>query len=325
MMGVMEPRELPTWEMDRLPEPFGGFAAVLPQMRPGAPGKVGVLFLRFELRGGRTCLVDSYNTGPQRVHRVLYLDDRLQDMAFVFVQSVAGGILQGDRLAVEIQVGPGARVHVTSQAAVKIYRMEADYATQRTLVRVEESGYLELFNDPIIPYRGARFYNTVDIEADPTATVLYSEALTPGRVASGESFEYELIRTRLSARMSGGPLRALDVNVLEPRRFPTDSLGLFGAYTFVGSLLVLEPEATVGTVADSIERSVAQAVTVNTTGVSKLPRGDGAFVRTLGHSSEEVEKVIAVAWRSARHHLLGVGLPRVRSAKYGFELIDLEE
>jgi urease accessory protein len=319
MMLVDSRSELPTWENERLPSGFTEFPASLPQMRPGAPGKVGQLRMRFERRSGRTKLVDLYSTGPLRVNRVLYIDDLLDDMAFVFMQSVSGGILQGDRYSIEVEVGQGARVHLASQAATKVYRMEADYATQHAEVRVEESGYLEYWNDPVIPYRGVRFFNSVDIVTAPGAAVVYSEALSPGRVAFGESFEYELVRTQLTARSETGRLRAADVNVVEPGKFPPTSIGLFGPYSHVGSLLVLSPAEDAGAVVGHVQTGVTRDSTTNLTGVSALPLGDGAFVRTLGHATEDVQRVLEGAWEGARRHLIGAGLPRVRSAKYGFE------
>jgi len=311
--------ELATWRRERLPAGFATFSASLPQMRPGAPGKVGRLQMRFERRDGRTKLVDLYSTGPLRVMRVLYIDDVLDDMAFAIIQSVSGGILQGDRYSIEVAVGPGARVHLTSQAATKVYRMEADYATQHAEVRVEESGYLEYWNDPVIPYRGVRFFNSVDIVTAPGATVLYSEALSPGRVDSDESFEYELVRTQVKARAEAGHLRAADVNVMEPGRFPPSSIGLLGPYSHVGSLLVLVPSDDAEAVVGHVKAGVIRDATPNLTGVSTLPRGDGVFIRTLGYSTEDVQRVLEGGWAGARRHLVGAGLPRIRSAKYGFE------
>lgn len=150
-------------------------------MPAGAPGKVGLLQLRFEARGGRTRLAPGYASGPQRVQRALHLDPALPSMAFALIQSVSGGILQGDRLGIEITVAGGAQAHVTTQSATQLYRMERNYATQR--VRVEPGAYLEFLPDYLIPYRGARFYQEIAVEVADGATLLLGRpGLRPRRL-----------------------------------------------------------------------------------------------------------------------------------------------
>jgi urease accessory protein len=302
-----------------LPAAFSRFPAPLPQMAAGAPGKVGVLELGFERRGDRTVLAHQYSTGPQRVHRALYVDEVLGDMAFVFIQSVGGGILQGDRLRVDVSVGPGARAHVTTQSAVKVYRMEADYATQHVYASVDEGGYLELMNDPLIPYQGARFFNSVELTVAEKATMIYADAVAPGRVAHGESFDYELIHSRLLARRPDGRLRAADTTVLEPAHHPPQRPGLLDGYAYVGSLLVLDDGAPGSVVASLLSDGLEQVVDA-WGGASALPHGDGAFVRVLGSSSEVVQTALQVGWDATRRHLVGAGVPKTHRIKYGFDL-----
>ena len=278
------------WE-GGLPAAFASLTAPLPQMAAGALGKVGVLELRFERRDGRTRLVHQYATGPLQVGQAMYLDEVLDDMAFVFIQSVGGGILQGDRFLVDISVGSGARAHVTTQSAVKIYRMEADYAAQRVRAAVEGGGCLELINDPVIPYRGSRFFTSVEITAAENATVVYSDSLTPGRAASGESFAYELFYSRLVAHRPAGPPRAADTVVLEPARRRPERPGLLGRYTNLATLLILE-DSVPGSAVASLMRDQLNTVADACGGASALPREDGALLRVLAGSSETAQAVV---------------------------------
>lgn len=309
-----------TEKAEQLPAAFSRFAAPLPQMAAGAPGKVGVLELRFERRGDRTRLVQQYSTGPQRVNRALYVDEALRDMAFVFIQSVGGGILQGDRLHVEISVGPGARAHVTTQSAVKVYRMEADYATQHVHVSVDEGGYLEFISDPLIPYQGARFFNSVELSVAENATMIYADAVTPGRVASGESFEYELIHSRLVACRPDGRPRAADTTVLEPAHYSPQRPGLLDRYAYLGSLLVLNEEVSSPVIASLLSDGLSQVADA-WGGASALPGADGAFLRVLGHSSDAVQTAVQLGWDAIRRQLVGAGVPGTNRIKYGFNLV----
>ncbi|MEI8241610.1 MAG: hypothetical protein WCI22_19530, partial [Actinomycetota bacterium] len=78
--------------MRDLPSVFEEYDDKLVQLAAGSRGKTGFLRLRFELLGGRTCLVEAFSSGPQIVHRAHYLDNELRDMAVVFIQSVGGGV-----------------------------------------------------------------------------------------------------------------------------------------------------------------------------------------------------------------------------------------
>jgi urease accessory protein len=68
---------------------------------------------------------------------------------------------------------------------LQIYRMERNYATQIINVDVDEGSYLEFVPDQIIPYRDSRFYQTVNLNVHDKGTMIYSEIMVSGRVASG--------------------------------------------------------------------------------------------------------------------------------------------
>lgn len=307
-----------TARVRRLPPAFSKFEHERLEAVPaGVRGKVSVLRLRFEHRRGRTRLAGLYATGSQQVQRVHYLDEALPDLAVVFVQSVGGGILQGDRLGVEIELGAGARALVTTQSATKVYRMERNYATQRVAVRVERDAHLELLTDYLIPYEGARLYSEIDLTVAPGGNLIYSDGVAPGRVASGERLAYRLVHTRLEAR-GGGALRLADTTVLAPAQVAPGRPGLLGGHTDLGSLCVLSSAVPGEDLARQIHAGL-EATPGVTGGASALPRGDGVSVRALGSSSWPVQAALHQAWRTSRRALLDVDVPPISTLKYGSE------
>ncbi|MGH8887411.1 MAG: urease accessory protein UreD [Egibacteraceae bacterium] len=307
--------------VERLPPAFARFEHQPEQMPAGAPGKLGLLQLRFEAQDGRTRLASGYASGPQRVGRALHLDPELPGMAFAFIQSVSGGILQGDRLGVEITVAERAQAHVTTQSATKLYRMDRNYATQRLRVRVESGAYLEFLPDYLIPYRNARFYQEVTLEVADDATVVFSDALAPGRTASGETFAYDLLHTRLEARDLFGGLRFTDTLLLEPGRRDPRRTGSLAGRSDLGTLYVLTRAVGSSGLADRLHDCV-NAVSGVVGGASRLPGGDGVVARMIGDSSRAVQAALHQAWRTVRTATLGVGVPRIHSVKYGQEPTD---
>jgi urease accessory protein len=163
------------------PAGFAAYRDEPPQMKSGAVGKSGFLKLGFERRDERTILADLDSRTPFLAQRALHCDDALPDMAWLFMITTGGCVLQGDRLALDVTLGPGARAHVTTQSATKVHSMDANYAHQTQVFTLGGGAYLEFLPDPLIPHRQARFANDTRIEIDETASMLYSEIVQPGR------------------------------------------------------------------------------------------------------------------------------------------------
>ncbi|MGH2870596.1 MAG: urease accessory protein UreD, partial [Solirubrobacteraceae bacterium] len=83
----------------------------------------GLLELRAATDGyGRTYLAEHQQRFPLRITTPMYLDPGDRGMAFCYVQNPTGGVFAGDLLVERLVVEPGARLHVTSQSATKLYR-----------------------------------------------------------------------------------------------------------------------------------------------------------------------------------------------------------
>src|SRR5208337_3694387 len=110
VMGAIERVPLTTKAAggDVLPGPeFAPFQDEPPQMQSGAVGKRGFLRLGFEQRGERTVLADLESRAPYLAQRALHCDSGMPDLAWLFVITTSGCVLQGDRLALEVTLGAG--------------------------------------------------------------------------------------------------------------------------------------------------------------------------------------------------------------------------
>jgi len=200
-----------------IPSEFSQYDLEVPTLNIGNAGKVGLLALVLENRDGKTTLVENYHKVPLQVQKALYIDENMPHMPFVFIMSPSGGILQGDRLRIDIHGHENTTFHITTQAATKIYRMEKNYATQILNITLDKGAYAEFLPDMIIPYRDSRFYQEVNLKIHEDATCLYSEILLPGRVTYGESFLYEIFYSRFQATDLSGSFRCLDNMVFSPK------------------------------------------------------------------------------------------------------------
>src|SRR5699024_2274348 len=108
------------------------YGSVLSQLGVGKAGKVGALALQLEHVPGRqkTVAKSQYSKVPLYTQRALYLEESLPSMAYMFIMSPSGGILQGDRYRMDITLKNNAFFHLTTQGATRLYRMDKNYATQ---------------------------------------------------------------------------------------------------------------------------------------------------------------------------------------------------
>lgn len=154
-------------------------------------------------------------------------------MPEVQITNPAGGVLGGDRLEVGVDLAPGARATVLTQAANKAYG--GPEALQRTLVRVEVGAVLEYLPHHLIPYAGSDYRQETTFHLAPDAALLAWDGYAAGRVARGERFAFRRLRGRTTILRNDCP-EAIDgfdlAGVSEP----------FGGYSYAAGAYVLAPQ-----------------------------------------------------------------------------------
>ncbi|MFF6906854.1 urease accessory protein UreD [Streptomyces sp. NPDC012389] len=298
--------------IDRLPPEVAALSSAPDTLAPGSPAKVGILDLGFAVRGGRTELVERYQKSPLQIIRPLWTDPAMPGMTYVCLMATGGGVAQADRYRMDFRCGPGTQVHLTTQAATKVFRMEHDYAAQRVHLTAEEGSYVEYLPDPLIPFEGSRFYQRTEVTVAPGATVVLGDTVTAGRLARGERHAYRVLAADLRISRPDGTLLAVDTQRLCP---DTDRAGVLGPAVFAGhdhvsSLYAVTDRAPAAEVADALHEAVAgHGVTY---GVSVLPRECGAWLRLLDDSPVRVAAAHTAAWSAVHRLLTGCPAPPVR-------------
>lgn len=298
---------------DDIPPEVLAYGSNLSQLGVGSAGKLGAITLRLELDPQRqkTVLKEQYSKVPLYTQRVLYLEESLPSMAYLFVISPSGGILQGDRYRMDITLSKNALFHLTTQGATRIYRMDKNYATQVVNITVGEGCYFEFIPDQIIPYRDSRFYQKVLLNVHDNATMVYSELLVPGRVASGESFDYDICYLKTNARNQDGELRFIDIAILEPKKRILKNSGVLENFDVVGTVYILAPANHIKEL-NSLINSMIESYPKVYGGATILPNSSGVMVRLLGPFASDVRDVIIEVTRITRKEILDAPFSRIR-------------
>lgn len=296
-----------------IPPEILAYDSVLSQLGVGKAGKVGALVLRLEHDPERqkTVAKEQYSKVPLYTQRVLYLEESLPSMAYMYIMSPSGGILQGDRYRMDITLKNDAFFHLTTQGATRIYRMDKNYATQLVNITVGEGCYFEYIPDQIIPYRNSRFYQKVTLNTHDKSTMVYSELLVPGRVGSGESFEYDICYMKTNAKNQNGDLRFIDIAILEPKKRNIKNFGVLEGFDVVGTVYILTETKYIRELNDQIN-SMIEALPKIYGGATILPNNSGVMIRLLGPFATDVRNVIYEVVRIARKIILNVSFSGIR-------------
>jgi urease accessory protein len=285
----------------------------LSQLGVGRAGKLGAIVLRmeYEPHRQRTVAKEQYSKVPLFTQRVLYLEESLPSMAYLYIISPSGGILQGDRYRMDITLANNAFLHLTTQGATRIYRMDKNYATQLVHINVGEGCYFEYIPDQIIPYRNSRFYQNVLLNVHDNSTLIYSEMLVPGRVGSGESFEYDICYLKTNAKNQNGNLRFIDTAILEPKKRNLKNFGVLEGFDVFGTVYLLSNTIYVKELNDLINTMIESAPRVHG-GATILPNSSGVMIRLLGSFANDVRNAIYEVVRISRRVILNATFSGIR-------------
>jgi urease accessory protein len=308
----MEGTELEHYTPKAVPPEVLAYDSPLAQLGVGKAGKIGALVLRLEQdkSNSKTSVKEQYSRVPLYTQRALYLEEALPNMAYMYIISPSGGILQGDRYRMDITLRKHAFAHITTQGATRIYRMEGNYATQVINIDVGEDCYFEYIPDQVIPYRDSRFYQEANLHVHDNATLLYSEMITPGRVASGEHFDYDICYMKATAKDHSGGLKFTDVAMLEPKKRDMKMFGVLSNHDVVGNMYIItknklqEINTSVNTALRAIPKIYA--------GATILPSNSGVGIRMLGNTASDVRYVIYEVVRIVRRIILDAPFSGIR-------------
>ena len=165
----------------------------------------GHLELRAEARAdGRTVLAHQSFRVPYHVGKAY--PDADTGVLMVQVANPTAGILSGDELRLDVAVGGGAKLVVTTPSASRVYAMKQGRAVCRQRFSVAAGGWLEMLPEPLVPHRDSVYHQHTVLELAETAGVFFVDQLLPGRIGHGETWAWRELVLDLQVRLKGTPI-----------------------------------------------------------------------------------------------------------------------
>jgi urease accessory protein len=259
-------------------------------------GRDGALRLGFARRGNATILAECRSTLPLQVLTPVALTDAA---AVVSMLNPTGGVLGGDRLTIDVEVGRDAHACLTTPSATRVYRTAGAPAVQHVRLRLGPGAVVEWVPDHTIPSAGAALSQTLEVDAGPGATVIAVDAFAAGRVARSEAWWFTRLDSTLTVRDAAG-LVVHDRFVLRGGE-SWGGLGLAEGRPYFATV-VLVADSGIDTVLAELPAAVA-GIAGATVGGARLARR-GALLRCLAAGAPALVDALEAVWGLARRGLL---------------------
>jgi urease accessory protein len=255
-------------------------AATAPSTAPGYGS------LRIAARGPRSVVERAYATSPLRI----LTPANHGHAAWVYLSSFGGGLVDGDRQLLDVDVCRGAAAFVSTQASTKVYRSPNGTAA-RVAARVADDGLLILAPDPVVCFAESRFDQHQEFEVAGDGALVVVDWVSSGRRESGERWAFARYTSRLVARLDGALLVHDSVALRRDEGPLAARLGRFDVLAtvlIVGRKFAVQATALAGEIATLPVKTGAQQLAAATvldrphTGIA------GCLLRVAGRSVEDV-------------------------------------
>jgi urease accessory protein len=208
--------------------------------------------------------------------------------AWVYSSTYGGGLVDGDAIRIDADVGSDATALLATQAATKVYRSPAGTSVELAAT-VGAGGLLVVAPDPVVCFAGSTYRQRQRFDLEHTAGLVCVDWFTSGRRASGERWQFDRYVSRLTIRRQNRPVLIDAVSLSQDDGDVAQRMGRFDTMAVVvvtGPRLHADAERILARVAGM---SVGKREDL-LTGAS--PIGSGCILRIAGTSAESVGRVI---------------------------------
>lgn len=198
------------------------------------------------------------------------------------IVNTAGGIAGGDRFALDVEVGPRARLSVSGAAAEKIYRTHGPDAEISVRLDVKPGAVLRWLPQETILFDKTRVSRQIEVDLAGDASIVLAEAIVFGRSAMGETVNegkmFDRWRVRRDGRLVFAETLSLEGAIAQKL---SDKAAADGGIA-IATLLVIPGDDTLSATVRALEGRFAGEVGVsawNGIAVVRFCARDGAALR----------------------------------------------
>jgi len=220
----------------------------------------------------------------QRVHeegalRVRFPHTANRDVLEAVVVNTAGGMTGGDRFDLDIALGPGAKLLLTTAAAEKIYRSLGPNTEIQAKLDIGSGGTLAWLPQETILFDRVRLRRSIEADLAPDANLLLAEGVVFGRSAMGETLAHGHFSDRWRVRRGGALVFAENLRLDDAIAERLAQRAVAGDAVAIASILKVPGDEAAATAVRAREKDFAGEVGVsawNGLALARLVAPDGA-------------------------------------------------
>jgi urease accessory protein len=156
----------------------------------------------------------------------------------VNVVNQTAGIFGGDAISTRVVVEPGARVLLSRPSAARFHPSHGRESRLAQTFEIRAGGSLDVFPEISIPQRDSKSFQKTRIRLEPGGELIYLETLTPGRVASGETFAFDRYAWWTDVEVAGRLIHRERASITPADASTAGLRAIFPASYYAGILLV---------------------------------------------------------------------------------------
>ncbi|KAL5534339.1 hypothetical protein ACEPAG_801 [Sanghuangporus baumii] len=239
-------------------------------------------------------------------------------VAIAYILTYGGGLVSGDRIGLQIEVGSGASLLLLTQGSTKVFKHRPGVRLSKTAesvenifgrstvqsldVHVRQDGLLLLLPEPVTCFTAAAYNQIQTFHLEEDASVVLLDWITSGRMSRGEEWRfsryYSINEVWLAKKRIARDVLLLDGDVSSTRSLK-DRMGIYSCYA---TLIICGPKLRA--VVEAIyaiyrEISVYQQASPPDLIWSTSRIEDGCVVRVAANETEKVKSWI-------KEHLSGL-------------------
>lgn len=263
------------------------------------------LQLEYQRRADRTVLAHRRHHGPLMVQRPFYPE---QGVCHSYIIHPPGGVVGGDVLEIDIEVGKGAHALLTTPASGKFYNSDSVDACLQQQLTVKEQAVMEWLPQDNILYEGSHTRLSTRVDLAASAQFIGWEITCLARPFSQTSFHRGHSRQRMEIRRENVPLFIDQMTLAANHPILKEKWGL-GGYSVLGTL-VAAPVST--SLLEVINRNFQEQPDLQ---ASITLMNSVLVCRYLGRHAEMARQHFEKLWRIIRPQMLNkdVCVPRIWS------------
>ncbi|XP_051117228.1 urease accessory protein D-like isoform X2 [Andrographis paniculata] len=174
------------------------------------------------------------------------------DAVWVYTITYGGGIVSGDSIDYDIEVGDDCMAVLTTQSSTKVYKSIGSKCSKQSLEAiVGSSALLALIPDPVTCFSTARYSQMQVFKLMPQSSLLVVDWITSGRYETGEKWAFSHYKSTNCILLQGNEPLFLDTVLLEKGSCGLDQLQHFHA---IAMIIILGPKLKL--IQDQIQKDV---------------------------------------------------------------------